>query len=659
MLDILIPNNLPPHLLVYSKGSVQAKLSAEGEKLLNRDHIIEFKGTPEEFSALFTSIENNRQLYPPPTAVYNRLLYTIEWTSSYPFILETNKYQETPVVMTPEVVSVHEEGHEEESEETRSVQVVGQQGIAVVQEQKEEEMGQQQQDRPGQEQEREHMMNVDEVELAVSQTSSQSTTQLQLVPFQLSNVPSTQVVLHPQEQFQSTTLQQSIGTSGVSKRRRSESSQESLHLDIMEARDKSLNEKLLDDINNNPPTLKALKDSGKTIPAIGMHISDFPHQDISPVMRLLELYKVACMKNPLTPFQLESLKNLQLFLLACCEVAQQAGNGPITSIDQKKETISGDFLQFNLGNDLAVLDEIGVYVSQIDFDVSLITPSLIGNAKMSILQVANGLHLLTESSASVLFADENSVDQRPHADGIEQLRLSLIIYINKDGLVTRILVNDNLPFFNPFPGGGNHFEFNLSTNETSVIEDSQKLHWFLRTFSPLGKLEDLLFDLDRLGIDAHKDGYTASIFLGNVIHWGQGLKGRQHTGTEAKLFLQFGCHTEPLSADYQISPFTYHIHTQGIGSMDALFIWDINGRTNLNNDIHNTFVDYADKVKANIGLKNKDLRTFCKSASDFTSLRAKWIKGFTKLFGDGKVFRKAVIGNPGSYNEFYGEGTSK
>ncbi|KAJ3284603.1 hypothetical protein HDU76_008266 [Blyttiomyces sp. JEL0837] len=119
MLDIVIPNTLPPHVLVFSKGSVEAKLSGRGESLLNKDHIIEFKGSPEEFSALFTSVDNNRHRYPQPTQAYNRLLYTIDWTPSASFVLETYKKaddevdaaeeQETPDVVSSEVVSVHEE----------------------------------------------------------------------------------------------------------------------------------------------------------------------------------------------------------------------------------------------------------------------------------------------------------------------------------------------------------------------------------------------------------------------------------------------------------------------------------------------------------------------------------------------------------------------
>ncbi|KAJ3277709.1 hypothetical protein HDU76_010210 [Blyttiomyces sp. JEL0837] len=70
------------------------------------------------------------------------------------------------------------------------------------------------------------------------------------------------------------------------------------------------------------------------------------------------------------------------------------------------------------------------------------------------------------------------------------------------------------------------------------------------------------------------------------------------------------------------------------------------GRTNLNDDIHNTFASYADEVKATIGLKSKDLRTYCKSANDFKSLKAKWIKGFQKLYGNGNEFKKAVIDTP-------------
>ncbi|KAJ3280870.1 hypothetical protein HDU76_009061, partial [Blyttiomyces sp. JEL0837] len=369
ILDIVIPNNLPPHVLVFSKGSVEAKLS----------------GSPEEFSVLFTSVDNNRHSYPQPTQAYNRLLYTIDWTPSASFVLETYKRaddevdeaedQETPDVVSSEVVSVHEEDHgdKHQSEDMRTVQVVTQGEIAVDQEQQDEEMIQQEEVIPGQVQGAEHMMNFDEEQLAAgSQSSSHSPPQLP------SNITSTQVVLPSQKQSQPTTPSQpSIGTSGVGKRRRSES-QELLHMDIVEAKNKTLNEQLLDDINSIPSTLRGLKDSGKTIP-------------------------VACIKNPLTPFQLESLNNLQLFLLACTQVAQQAGDDAISSIDQKKETISGDFIQFNLGNDLAMLDQIGVYVSQMDstaldlfeefsdFDISLITPALITNAKISILQVANGL----------------------------------------------------------------------------------------------------------------------------------------------------------------------------------------------------------------------------------------------------------------------------
>ncbi|KAJ3272730.1 hypothetical protein HDU76_010884, partial [Blyttiomyces sp. JEL0837] len=256
MLDIVIPNDLPPHVMVFSKGSVEAQLNAKGKSLLDSNHVIEFIGTPEEFSTLFTSVDNNKHRYPPPTTAHNRLI------------------QQTPEVITSEVASVHEEGHDqqEQSEEITVVQQVGQEGIEVVQEQQDEEMVQQEDPASGQEEQHEHMMNLDEqqLQLPASQSSSHSTQQLQLVPFQPLSDTSTEMVLHSQEQYQSRTpLQQSIGsTSGVSKRKRSESSvqQESSHMDILEARNKSLNEQFLDDINNNPSTLRALKDSGKTIP---------------------------------------------------------------------------------------------------------------------------------------------------------------------------------------------------------------------------------------------------------------------------------------------------------------------------------------------------------------------------------------------------------
>ncbi|KAJ3265452.1 hypothetical protein HDU76_012051, partial [Blyttiomyces sp. JEL0837] len=187
-------------------------------------------------------------------------------------------------------------------------------------------------------------------------------------------------------------------------------------------------------------------------------------------MKLLEMYKVACVKNPLTPFQFNSLNNLQLFLQSCSQVKK--GDQIVSSILRNKEEISGKFHQFNLGNNLSVLDKLGSFVGQMTpktkdlfksskLHPSLLSPSLIVNAKIAILQVINGLlSLFTRllnianphnariaiTGISILFSDKDSIDQRPHADGIEQLRLSSVTYLTKDGLSTKVSVdNDNLP----------------------------------------------------------------------------------------------------------------------------------------------------------------------------------------------------------------------
>ncbi|KAJ3267901.1 hypothetical protein HDU76_011564, partial [Blyttiomyces sp. JEL0837] len=42
MLDIVIPNDLPSHVMVFSKGSVEAQLNGKGKSLLDSNHTIEF-----------------------------------------------------------------------------------------------------------------------------------------------------------------------------------------------------------------------------------------------------------------------------------------------------------------------------------------------------------------------------------------------------------------------------------------------------------------------------------------------------------------------------------------------------------------------------------------------------------------------------------------
>ncbi|KAJ3268631.1 hypothetical protein HDU76_011395, partial [Blyttiomyces sp. JEL0837] len=223
--------------------------------------------------------------------------------------------------------------------------------------------------------------------------------------------------------------------------------------------------------SSSPTNLQQLKAKGLSIPAIEAKLSNLsvfsPENHL--LMSNLRLFKIVCIKSSLTKFQESALFNYADYLWACYNVEKMS---PMErEISKPFQVIGGDFNQYDLRTDLgmleanteAVLRYKDHYKIHFDKDVEK-RLAMIDDCKLAILQILKGFvslfvnliqiahptlvkdiyKYLQVTGLAFLFSGPNSFDQLPHADAIEQLRLSLLIY-SENGKPTRyMMVNDQL-----------------------------------------------------------------------------------------------------------------------------------------------------------------------------------------------------------------------
>ncbi|KAJ3284913.1 hypothetical protein HDU76_008207, partial [Blyttiomyces sp. JEL0837] len=410
-------------------------------------------------------------------------------------------------------------------------------------------------------------------------------------------------------------------------------------------------------------TLQKIKDGKKTFPIIEGPISNLSpiHPQIQSIINSLQSLKLCCFKSSLTKFQALSLDEYSdyIWYLKNKEVKHVVENEIATIFT----IISGDFHQYDLSNNLGTLDRNvrSIVTKKSDLmDVNkehLITRdvfkifSMIENCKLAILQILKGFvaffikllefchadlkddikKYLQVTGLAFLFADQDSFDQLPHSDGIDQLRLSLLIAWDANGQPTQHrIANDTIPFINTIPFNGSPFEFEFDSYPNSVNKDPQQMNWFKNTFQFLSDVENVLYNLEKSSIATPIDQYSFIMFLGNTLHYGQGLSKVGKIGVEKKLFLQLGVNKSCLSSDFQVTPYHYFAHTKGIDNKETLFVWDVVGRPALQGTQYDHYELWGNLILEVLGLDTSHtLKHYIPpKREEFKSFRDTWFAAF-------------------------------
>ncbi|KAJ3270665.1 hypothetical protein HDU76_011134, partial [Blyttiomyces sp. JEL0837] len=126
--------------------------------------------------------------------------------------------------------------------------------------------------------------------------------------------------------------------------------------------------------------------------------------------------------------------------------------------------------------------------------------------------------------------------------------------------------------------------------------------------------------------------YAAIVFLGNALHFGQGLKKVNKKGVEMKLFIQLGFNKKCLSADFQINPYHYFVHTRGLDHPQTLFAWDVTGRVKLEGAQQVHYRKFADMVLDKLNLDSSaGIKQHITTKEDFIHLRQSWFQAFNDV----------------------------